>query len=359
MRRKKSIEVVFRAILPNLCVTLLAGCSTLFGSPPQSTELPVFEASATPSITMNPPTFTPQATIEPATPITTASRTSSAPSAADLPLTETPPPTDPGPGWIELTPESSGASPTRKYVCPWLDEPGEVPQTAFRVVQAFPHDPAAYTEGLVLEDGILYESTGLRGASSLRRVELETGKVLQKEDIPEPYFGEGIAVHDGKIFQLTWQEGTGFVFDQETFELLETFAYQTEGWGLTQDGTQLIRSDGTNRLAFIDPAILEVERILPVTAGGLPVQKLNELEYVQGEIWANVYLTSCVARIDPRDGRVVGWIDLSGLLSVDEMRTAEVPNGIAYDPVSERLLVSGKFWPWIFEIEQLPEQKDS
>jgi glutamine cyclotransferase len=241
------------------------------------------------------------------------------------------------------------------YVCPWLDEPGEVPQTAYRVVRAYPHDPTAYTQGLVLEDGTLYESTGLRGASSLRRVELESGKVLQRQDIPEPYFGEGIAVHNGKIFQLTWQEGTGFIFDQVTFELLETFAYQTEGWGLTQDGNYLIRSEGTNRLAFIDPDILAVERILPVTSGGLPVQKLNELEYVQGEIWANVYLTSCVARIDPQDGRVVGWIDLSGLLSVDEMRTAEVPNGIAYDPVNERLLVSGKYWPWIFEIQLLPE----
>jgi len=253
-----------------------------------------------------------------------------------------------------LTPASSAEPAVRAYVCPWLKMPGGIPEKEFQILQIYPHDPQAYTQGLVYQDDLLYESTGLVGASSLRKVELETGKVLQRRDIPEPYFGEGIALFEGKIFQLTWQTHEGFVFDQQTFDQLSTFGYQTEGWGLTQDGHNLIMSDGSDRLTFLDPESLQSTRSVSVTAGASPVTQLNELEYIHGEIWANIYQTSCIARINPQDGSVLGWMDVGGLLSREEMLSAEVPNGIAYDSETGRIFLTGKYWPKLYLVEEVP-----
>jgi glutaminyl-peptide cyclotransferase len=259
-----------------------------------------------------------------------------------------------GAGSILLPPESSAAPPIRKYVCPWLDMPGGVPQYSYKILNTYPHDISSYTEGLVFHDGYLYESTGLHGSSTLRKVELKTGQPLQIQKLSEAYFGEGIALFGDRIFMLTWKERTGFIFDLNMFDLLDQFAYFGEGWGLTNDGQSLIMSNGSNQLFFLDPDGLQSEKIVQVTTAGIPVQKLNELEYMNGEIWANVYLTSCIARIDPQDGKVLGWIDLSGMLTRAEMAFAEVPNGIAYDPQTRRIIVTGKFWPKLFEIELVP-----
>jgi glutamine cyclotransferase len=227
------------------------------------------------------------------------------------------------------------------------------PVYGYRVVQEFPHDPEAFTQGLVYLDGVLYEGTGRHGASTLRRVELESGEVTQSVPLDDAYFGEGIAVFDDRVFQLTWQEQTCFVYDLETFELLDTFDYPTEGWGLTTDGERLIMSDGTSRLYFRDPETFEEIGHVEVRDNGEPVFDLNELEYVDGEIWANVWTTDLIARIDPESGRVTGWIDLTGLLELDEAQeeSVDVLNGIAYDAETGRTFVTGKLWPTLFEIE--------
>ncbi|MEA3337927.1 MAG: glutaminyl-peptide cyclotransferase [Chloroflexota bacterium] len=232
----------------------------------------------------------------------------------------------------------------------------DIPVYGYRVINAFPHDPNAWTQGLIFEDGQLYEGTGLRGRSSLRRVDLESGRVGQMVEIPEPYFGEGITEFDDRLFQLSWQESTGFVYEQESLKLLETFTYATEGWGLTQDGQQLIMSDGTPTLHFLDPDSLEVVDQVTVTFAGAPVSRLNELEYIEGEIFANVWQTNVIVRIDPDSGEVIGVIDLSGLLDPEEIdQPAGVLNGIAYDDENDRLYVTGKLWPKLFEIELIPE----
>jgi len=222
------------------------------------------------------------------------------------------------------------------------------PVQGYEVVAAWPHDPDAFTQGLLYADGRLYESTGRYGASSLRRTEIESGTVLQRRDLPRRYFGEGIALLDGKIYLLTWRSGTGFVFAHDSFALLGTFRYQGEGWGLTTDGRSLIMSDGSAVLRFLDPGSLRVERRLEVRDGGVPVALLNELEYVRGEIYANVWQRETVARIDPASGRVLGWIDLSGLHRARDPDA--VLNGIAYDAVRERLFVTGKLWPRLYQI---------
>ncbi|MCC9076139.1 glutaminyl-peptide cyclotransferase [Litorilinea aerophila] len=229
------------------------------------------------------------------------------------------------------------------------------PVYGYRVVNVYPHDPNAFTQGLVFFDGFLYEGTGLRGRSSLRKVELESGQVLQQVDLPDQYFGEGIALWEDRIFQLTWQARVGFVYDRESFSLLEEFAYATEGWGLTQDGTHLIMSDGTANLYFLEPTTLEVVRQVEVRDGAQPVTRLNELEYVEGEIYANIWQTDRIARIDPASGQVVAWVDLAGLLPpADRGQPVDVLNGIAYDSEAKRLFVTGKLWPKLFEIELIP-----
>ena len=229
------------------------------------------------------------------------------------------------------------------------------PLYTYRVIERYPHDPQAWTQGLVYHGGFLYEGTGLRGRSSLRVVELETGEVLQLEPLPDAYFGEGVAILGERVYQLTWQSNVGFIYELATLEQVGQFSYPTEGWGLTHDGTHLIMSDGTATLRFLDPADLGEVRQVAVRDGAGPVVHLNELEYVRGEVWANVWTTDYIVRIDPQDGAVVGWIDLSGLLSPEDLAgPVDVLNGIAYDANRDRVFVTGKLWPWLFEIEVVP-----
>jgi glutamine cyclotransferase len=225
------------------------------------------------------------------------------------------------------------------------------PSTGYDVVNTWPHDRDAYTQGLVFHDGKLLESTGEVGHSSLRRVELETGTVLQKIDVPPPYFAEGITLFKGKIYQLTWQHHLGFIYDASSFQKLGEFSYFGEGWGLTNDGKFLILSDGTNKIRFLDPDNFQVKKIITVSDKGRPVSQLNELEYVHNEIYANVWHDDRIARIDAESGRVIGWINLKGLLSPGEASDEEaVLNGIGYDEATGRLFVTGKLWPKLFEI---------
>jgi glutamine cyclotransferase len=230
--------------------------------------------------------------------------------------------------------------------------PDTTPVYTYKILNIYPHDQKAFTEGLVFEDGYLYEGTGIQGESTLRKVELETGKVLKIYHLPTQFFGEGVTIWDNTLIQLTWQSRIGFVYDKESFLLLREFAYPTEGWGITHDGKHLIMSDGTATLYFLNPETFEeVRRIEVRDAGGL-VTYLNELEYIQGEIYANVWLTNRIAIITPETGRVVGWIDLEGLLSKeDRLQPVDVLNGIAYDATRDRLFVTGKYWPKLFEIK--------
>ena len=221
----------------------------------------------------------------------------------------------------------------------------------YEVVNTWPHDKAAYTQGLVFHDGNLLESTGQYGASSLRLVELKTGRVLKKRDVPPQYFAEGLTLYGGKAYQLTWQNHKGFIYDPGSFAPLGEVYFDGEGWGLTHDGESLILSDGTSQLRFLDPATLKPRRTVSVTDRGRPLRELNELEYVKGEVFANVWHSDRIARIDPRTGEVVGWIDLSGLLPDSERPDPEaVLNGIAYDAAGDRLFVTGKLWPKLFEV---------
>jgi len=227
-----------------------------------------------------------------------------------------------------------------------------IPVYTYNITNTYPHDPDGFTQGLVFEDGVLYEGTGLYGQSTLRRVELETGDILQIRELSAEFFGEGITIYGNKIIQLTWQSNIGFVYDKNSFELLQEFNYSTEGWGITHDGTRLIMSDGTSTLHFLDPETFEEIGQLAVFDNNGPVTRLNELEYVQGEIYANVWQTDLVARIAPETGRVIGWIDLSGLLTAEDLsEPVDVLNGIAYDAEAARLFVTGKLWPKLFEIE--------
>jgi glutamine cyclotransferase len=228
------------------------------------------------------------------------------------------------------------------------------PVCMYRVVAEYPHDALAFTQGLVYLDGELYEGTGLRGESTLRRVDLNTGAVEQRIALEPRYFGEGVAVFAGEIFQLTWQEQTGFVYDQATFTLQRTWSYATEGWGLTDDGSRLIMSDGTASLYFWDPATLTVTGILAVTDSAGPVVRLNELEYIRGYVYANIWQTDQIAKINPVTGVIEAYLDLSGLLPA-ELRTAgtDVLNGIAYDDANDRLFVTGKRWPRLYDIDVL------
>jgi glutamine cyclotransferase len=241
----------------------------------------------------------------------------------------------------------------------WLDEhlrdpfsPSAVPTWDFEVVETYPHDPEAFTQGLVYRDGVLYEGTGLNGESSLRRVELETGQILQQIDLDEDYFGEGIAVIDDRIYQITWRNETAFLYDRETFEQLETFHYSGDGWGLTWNGEHLVMSNGSNVIVFRDPETFLPVRQIEVHDNGTQIASLNELEWVDGEIWANVYTTDWIVRIDPETGAVTGWIDLAGLLLLDRDDALPGPlNGIAWDAETDRLFVTGKNWPTLFEID--------
>ncbi len=226
------------------------------------------------------------------------------------------------------------------------------PTYGFEVVNSWPHDAKAFTQGLIFHDGALVESTGQYGESTLRRVELETGKVLKQVEVPPQFFGEGVALLGGKLYQLTWQGKRGFVYDPQTFEKRGEFRYDGEGWGLTHDGRSLILSDGTNQLRFIDPETFRVTRTVSVFDRGRPLRDLNELEYVRGEIYANIWHDQRIVRLDPQTGKVLGWIDLRGIIPRSELADEEaVLNGIAYDAEGDRLFVTGKLWPRLFEIK--------
>ena len=229
---------------------------------------------------------------------------------------------------------------------------------AYQVVHTYPHDPHAFTQGLIYVDGHLYESTGLNGQSSLRMVDLTTGQVLQKHDVPADFFAEGLTDWQSTLVQLTWVSHKAFVYDRFSFRLLSTFGYKGEGWGLTHDSTSLILSDGSSYLQFVDPNTFRLlRRIHVVDSAGKAVEQLNELEFVRGEIYANVWQTDEIVRISPRTGKVLGYLDLAGIIDPRELRgEGAVLNGIAYDAAHDRLFITGKLWPKLFEIKVTPHR---
>jgi len=273
---------------------------------------------------------------------------------------------------------SCSGSPTNstlvnKPVSPTPAKSGPAPVYTYEIVKSYPHDPNAFTEGLYFKDGFLYESTGEEKKSSLRKVELETGKVVQKWDLPPEDFGEGISEINGKIYQLTWQEEKGRVFDAKDFKLLQEFTYQGEGWGMTTDGTNLIFDQGTHIIKFMDPNTFKTVRTMPVFRDdGRPLMQINELEWIKGEIWANIWHSELpdilgkpnyIVRIDPNSGKVLGWIDLAGI-SPDDQPKGDDPydpkaentlNGIAYDAANDRIFVTGKKWKKLYEIKVKPK----
>lgn len=227
----------------------------------------------------------------------------------------------------------------------------DIPVYTYEVVNAWPHDPKAFTQGLAFHDGYLYESTGHHGTSTLRRVELKSGKVKKKYNVPPEYFAEGISIFQDKIYQLTWQSHKCFIYDLKSFKLEGEFHHGGEGWGLTNDGKLLIMSDGTSELRFLDPNTFLPVRTISILDGAQPLMDINELEYIKGEIYANIWKSERVVRIDPANGKIVGWVDLSGLRPPGvENDTDNVLNGIAYDEKEDRLFVTGKRWPKLFEI---------
>ena len=233
-----------------------------------------------------------------------------------------------------------------------------VPVYNFKIINIYPHDQNAFTQGLFFEEGFLYEGTGLNGQSALRKINLKTGNILKIHKLPQEFFGEGIVLYNDKIIQLTWKSHVGFVYDKNSFKLLSTFYYPTEGWGITYDGKQLIMSDGTANLYFLNPDTLKMTGRIEVRDQNIPVTKLNELEYVSGEIFANIWLTNRIARIDPQSGRVTGWIDLEGLSPFKNSdHQMKALNGIAYDSNNHRLFVTGKLWPNIYEIRLVPAER--
>ena len=237
-----------------------------------------------------------------------------------------------------------------------------VPETlrqalSYELLATHPHDSACYTQGLVIDEGVFYESCGLYGKSSLRKVDPADGSVLAEVALDPKYFAEGLVLLDGKLYQLTWQENTGFVYDADTLEHLSSFHYQTQGWGLTTDGSALILSDGTNTLYWLDPGTMQVVRQVRVSYQGQPVEYLNELEFIKGTIFANIYLTETIAAIDPQDGNVLSLIALSGLRPEQNLSVhGEVLNGIAYDSLNDRLFLTGKKWANLYEVRLVPKE---
>lgn len=242
-----------------------------------------------------------------------------------------------------------GQSPSRQGKHP--------PEYTFEVLRQYPHDSTAFTQGFTYYNGFFYEGTGRQGQSSLRQVDPESGRLLRKVELAPEFFGEGIAVLGNQVIQLTWVSHTGFVYNLSDFHQLRTFNYPGEGWGLTTDGRDLYMSDGSAEISVLDASTFAEKRRIKVRDAGKPVEQLNELEFVEGEIYANVWHSDRIARISPATGQVVGWIDLTGLLGPFYRRDAEaVLNGIAYDSKGKRLFVTGKLWPKIFEIRVLPKR---
>jgi glutamine cyclotransferase len=244
----------------------------------------------------------------------------------------------------------SGAS-TAKQTGDGSTAAEEIPVYSYEVINTWPHDAEAYTQGLAFHDGTLFESTGLYGSSSLRRVELKTGKVKKKVEVDRQYFAEGMTIFGDKIFQLTWQAQKGFIYDLKKLRQEGEFNYEGQGWGLTHDNHSLIMSDGTNRIRFLDPTSFQVQRTISVYENGHPLTELNELEFIKGEIYANIWKTDRIVRIDPTTGKINAWIDMTGLHHQGEERAREnCLNGIAYDTESDRLFVTGKRWEKIYQI---------
>jgi glutamine cyclotransferase len=232
------------------------------------------------------------------------------------------------------------------------------PEYTFKIIHVYLHDSAAFTQGLIYHDGFFYEGTGLNGRSSLRKVRPETGEVVRRVDLEPQFFGEGITLFKNEIVQLTWQSQIGFIYNLSDFHLLRQFSYPGEGWGLTTIGNEIFMSDGTAEIRILDGGTLKEKRRLKVHDGSTPVTELNELEFVAGEIFANIWQTNRIARISPQSGKVVGWIDLTGLLSpIYRLQEGAVLNGIAYDAARKRLFVTGKLWPSVFEIQLVPKQQ--
>ena len=327
-QRAAIIEPLAYTLLTLVGMVLVASCAS--SSPPAE---PAVTASAVSTAT--------RATLEgsPVQP-TFVSPLQTATSAAVIPTA------------TRATLEASPVSPTFASPLQTVTPAASIPVCTVRIVSVFPHDRAAFTQGLAFENGGFYEGTGLRGQSTLRRVDLETGEILQTHSLPPQYFGEGITIWEDRIIQLTWQSRQGFVYDKEGFELLDTFDYPTEGWGITHDGAKLIMSDGTQTLHFWDPETLVETGSIDVYTDAGPLTWLNELEVIQGLVFANVWQTDLIAVIDPDTGQVTAWIDLRGLLEPEDFaEPVDVLNGIAYDASSERLFVTGKLWPKVFEIE--------
>jgi len=238
----------------------------------------------------------------------------------------------------------------------YANEKIDTPVFGYKIVNTYPHDTNSFTQGLIFDKGVLYESTGLNGHSAVKIVDLKTGKTLKSHELPDNYFGEGIAIIENKIIQLTWRSKTGFVYDKKTLKLIKKFSYQTQGWGITYDGKYLIISDGSAVLYFMDPNTFKVVGTLEVHGDSGKVSKLNELEYINGEIYANIWGIEKIARINPKTGRVTAWINLSGLLSdQDKKNRVDVLNGIAFNSDKGSLFVTGKLWPKLFEIELVPK----
>ena len=236
---------------------------------------------------------------------------------------------------------------------------GLIPVYTYDIINSYPHDQNAFTQGLVYNDGYIYESTGLHGLSSLRKLDLQSGKIIQIASLPYRFFGEGITIFHDKIVQLTWKSRVGIVYDKKSFDVIHNFSYITEGWGITFDSKHLIMSDGSSRLYFLDPDTFKITKIVKVFEKNKPISNLNELEYISNEVFANVWQTNRIARINPKTGQVIAWIDLEGLLSKDDQtQPVDVLNGIAYDKENDRLFVTGKLWPKLFEIRLRIQSQD-
>ncbi|NKB89619.1 MAG: glutaminyl-peptide cyclotransferase [Acidobacteria bacterium] len=256
---------------------------------------------------------------------------------------------------VGCSPGTETASDTPSQPASTASAGQEVLET-FQVVREHPHDASAFTQGLTFHNGFLYEGTGRRGQSSVRRVDIESGRVEQRSDLSPVLFGEGIALHDGRVYQLTWTSGLGFIYDLESFEVVEQFRQFTQGWGLTSDGESLIQSDGTANLYFIDPATMQPSRTVQVHDANGIIDQVNELEYIDGDIYANVWHSWEILRISPRDGRVIGRVDMSGIFDTNSLPDPEsVLNGIAYDPDTGRIWITGKLWPKLFEVRFVRE----
>ena len=230
-----------------------------------------------------------------------------------------------------------------------------IPVFTYKIIKTYPHDVTSYTEGLLMRDGYLFEGTGRYNQSKLLKIDLKTGKAIQRHKLGPRYFGEGITIFQNHIFQLTYKSNVGFIYDKDTFHLKKMFHYPTQGWGLTTDGNELIASDGSAALIFLDPKTLRQKRYITVSDGKSEVGFLNELEYIDGEVFANVWKTNLIARISPKTGKVTGWIDLTGINpDPEKLKYPYVLNGIAYDNKSGHLMIAGKCWPDLFEIELVP-----